>query len=59
MVNKTNVLEIQLNGTQSGCKFLDVKGFGQFILGAEKNKAHKRQNTAKNYSALLYQLLLP
>ena len=33
MVNKTNVLEIQLNGTQSGCKFLDVKGFGQFILG--------------------------
>ena len=32
MVNKTNVLEIQLNGTQSCCKFLDVKGFGKFIL---------------------------
>ena len=31
MVNKTNVLEIELNGTQSSCKFLDVKGFGKFI----------------------------
>ena len=30
MVNKTNVLEIQLNGTQSCCKFFDVKGFGKF-----------------------------
>ena len=47
MVDKTNVLEIQLNGTQSGCKFSDVKG-------AEKNKPH---NTAKHGKGLLVPLV--
>ena len=50
MVNKTNVLEIQLNGTQSCCRFLDIKGFGQVQSLRAKgtmNEAHKRQNTAR------------